>query len=316
MNIQWPQGFIKPSNYDDKLSEKKSSILKKEIEYFFTKKFSYKSILVPSARAGIALIIKFYNLNRSHEIFVSKWSPYCVLNTISFFSNPTTSLKNANMVIANHNWANEHKLKKGHKKIVIEDSADTIHLSKKSFFLNNSEFEIVSLPKIIGSYSGGLIYTKNKSFIKFIAKEQKKNINLGRIQSKYKNLEARNQKKVFHSWYYNESTNTYVDINSLIDIKKNLKNFETNKNTILKRLTLVKKKNKGYRLNKKKIGPVVLLPKKSFKQRKCKIKLPEYHVNYSKFLSKEKYEKSYLFPIHFMIKDKMFIKIFNSIKQR
>ena len=31
----------------------------------------------------------------------------------------------------------------------------------------------------------------------------------------------------------------------------------------------------------------MLLPKKIFKQSKCKIKLPEYHVNYSKSLSKE-----------------------------
>ena len=35
MNIQWPKGFIKPATYNDKLSEKKSSNLKKEIEYFF-----------------------------------------------------------------------------------------------------------------------------------------------------------------------------------------------------------------------------------------------------------------------------------------
>ena len=107
-----------------------------------------------------------------------------------------------------------------------------------------------------------------------------------------------------------------MDINALIDIRKNLKNFEINKNIILKRLILIKKRIKGYQLNKRKTGTVVLLSKKRFKQIKCKIKLPEYHVNYSKFLYKEKYEKSYLFPIHFMIKDKMFTKIFNSIKTR
>ena len=65
-------------------------------------------------------------------------------------------------------------LKKTIKTIIIEDSTDSIHLNKKSLFLNtNSKFEVVSLPKIISSYSGGLIYTKDKLFYNF-AKNFKK----------------------------------------------------------------------------------------------------------------------------------------------
>ena len=143
--------------------------------------------------------MKFYGLNRSNEIFTSKWSPYCVLNTISYFSNPTTNIKRANLVIINHRWGRDSKIKNKNKKIIIEDSADTIHLNKKSFFLNNSEFEIVSLPKIIGSYCGGLIYTKNKKFIKYIKKQQKKNIKLGKIQSELKNREVRKENKGFQN---------------------------------------------------------------------------------------------------------------------
>jgi len=40
-------------------------------------------------------------------------------------------------------------------------------LNKKALFPNNGEFEIFSLPKIIGSISGGLVITKNKRFINY-----------------------------------------------------------------------------------------------------------------------------------------------------
>ena len=79
---------------------------------------------------------------------------------------------------------------------------------------------------------------------------------------------------------------------------------------------LIKKKIAVNKIKLKKIGPVVLFSKKKYKQIGSKIKLPEYHINYSKFLEKEKFIKSYLLPIHFMMSDSKFGKLLSSIKTR
>ena len=50
-----------------------------------------------------------------------------------------------------------------------------------------------SLPKIIGSISGGLLVTKDKNFSKFCNIEQKKNKNLGVYQS-FQNLSLKTKK--------------------------------------------------------------------------------------------------------------------------
>ena len=61
-------------------------------------------------------------------------------------------------------------------------------------FPNNSKFEIFSLPKIIGSVQGGLIFSRDTDFISFIKKEQKRNFNLGIYQSNQKFLDIKKEK--------------------------------------------------------------------------------------------------------------------------
>ena len=67
---------------------------------------------------------------------------------------------------------------------IIEDSVDSIILHKNDLFTNKGDLD--SLPKIIGSISGGIIITKNKSFYEFAKKEQDQNRKLGQYQSRRK----------------------------------------------------------------------------------------------------------------------------------
>ena len=60
MNYQWPQNFIKPSKYKLNISEKKNRSLVHKIENFFYSKFKIQTLLVPSARSGIALKLIAY----------------------------------------------------------------------------------------------------------------------------------------------------------------------------------------------------------------------------------------------------------------
>ena len=58
---------------------------------------------------------------------------------------------------------------------IIEDSVDSIILSKNNMFINKSEFEILAVHKIIGSIGGGVVITKNSNFYKHAKKEQMQN---------------------------------------------------------------------------------------------------------------------------------------------
>ena len=153
------------------LSRKNYKIKKKidHIEDFFLSSIGFRPILFPSARACLSLIFKYYKFNRGKSIFINKWSPFCIQSLATYYSNITTNILDSDLVLLNHRYGKNQFLKRNYKnKIIIEDSADSIHLNKKSLFVNtNSKFEIVSLPKIMSSYSGGLIYTKDKLFFHF-----------------------------------------------------------------------------------------------------------------------------------------------------
>ena len=122
-------------------------------------------------------------------------------------------------------------------------------------FPNNSKFEIFSLPKIIGSVQGGLIFSRDTDFISFIKKEQKRNFNLGIYQSNQKFLDIK-KRKDFNTWLYHETWNTYLDTNALQNIKNNLSNFELNKMIILQRLKRINELYKNNYYSKGRIGPI------------------------------------------------------------
>ena len=120
-----------------------------------------------------------------------------------------------------------------------------------------------SLPKIIGSISGGLVVTKNKNFIKFCKQEQKKNKKLGSFQAKER-FDNFSKKQNFNTWLYYESWNTYTEYNSLINIERCLKNFDINKEIIIKRLNFISQEMKINFKTTERLGPVLPLPLKNF----------------------------------------------------
>ena len=303
----WPKINLSNNNY--KIKNKKIDY----IENFFLNSTGFRPILFPSARSCLSLILKYYKFNRSKNIFINKWSPFCIQSLATYYSNITTNISDSDLILLNHRYGKNQFLKKNYKnKIIIEDSADSIHLDKKSLFINSySKFEIVSLPKIISSYSGGLIYTKDKLFYNFAKKFQKKNKLLGISQSGKKINSLKNQKKN-NSWLLNEFNNTYLDQKSLNNIIFNLKNFEINKKIIINRRKIIEKTFNLKSHNVSKIGPVFIFSKKSFKTKK---KLPIYHIHSNKFIENQKFEKCIILPIHYSVGKKEFNSLLKSLKK-
>ena len=118
--------------------------------------------------------------------------------------------------------------------VIIDDSADCLPTKNYKPFENGSNYEIISLPKTIGSFCGGIILAKRTNFFNFCKAKQLKGKVLGFNQSMRKYRSSFIDKNNF-DWRFYESHNTYIDYNSAQNIFNCLSNFELNKNVILNR---------------------------------------------------------------------------------
>ena len=275
------------------------------IENFLSNKYKSKfAALVPSARVGIILNLKYKKFDRSKVFKIPKWSSHCLYNSIGYLTNIncTEKIKDGSLLV--HYLGQSFKTKS--TKFIINDSSDS--LPKKNFFAckNSSLSEIVSLPKIIGSYSGGVILTNNDDFYYFLKSLQNKNIELAHLQSK-KKFNSYFKNNHHYDWQYSELQNYSLDFNTCENIYENLINFEKNIKIITKRNKYFSNfiiKEDNYRL-----GPCIII-KYNKKNNKT---LETRHINVKKSLENEVYVKRHILPVHFNISDKQLEKIFDEI---
>jgi len=314
-NYQWPQCFIKKIKLSYKNSTKINLKLIHKIENFFYQKFKRKAVLFPSGRSCLGAILEFNKLNRSNEIYLSKWVSNCLFNAVGYFSNPTINLVKPDMIIYNNIWGSKQKIllkKIINKKIhLVDDSCDSIILNSNTLFPNKSEYEFFSLPKIIGSISGGIIISKNLKFLKFCKKRQEKNVRLGKIQSILKFNEINNKSK--YDYRYNEVINSYLDTNALKDIDNNLDNYELNKKIILKRMNELKSII-SIEKKSKRVGPLIPIDINKLKNHNQLKKI--FLFRHKLVNTKKNTSKVYLlFPVHYKITSLVFKKYLNALKK-
>ena len=141
--------------------------------------------LVPSARVGIILCLKFKNFNKS-KIVQLRWIKLLV-NAVGSLSSINSKRDKTDCKILVHHLGQTFKLKKS-KSLIIDDSSDSLPNDNFISCKKSKYSEVVSLPKIIGSYAGGIVLTNNKDLYAFVKKQQDTNLELAHEQSlkKYK----------------------------------------------------------------------------------------------------------------------------------
>jgi len=319
-SYQWPIPQISYS-FKDEYNEFDNLIPKIDIiESYFEDFFSNKVVLMPSGRACISAILKINKISRGDIVWAPKWSSHCVWNNITYFATPTINFKDTPKVYLNvHKWGHIHRLKSERFNknidILIEDSVDSLIVKKNALFPNNGNYEIFSLRKIIGSYSGGLLLCKNKNdYVK--AKElQYKNMRLGFEQSylKYINCAKPEIINVNNNWHYREYENFSVDINSLDNIQRCIKNYQINIDICQSRIDILK--DKGFSVPEQGGRLVTQALVKENDLNAVDKSLPIRMMNSSKLYDgEEKYEKHILIPLHFGITTDSFEKIVSDIK--
>lgn len=301
MTNQWPS----PEKYRYDTGLNKYS--KKKLEYienFFLKKYNAKySFLAPSSRSSINILLRFLKFNRSHMVNIPKWSSHCLFETIGSITNVTVQNFNCDLVVVFHKWGNTFKYK-NRSQIIIEDSVDS--LPKKNFvpFVNNGTQEIISLPKIIGTYSGGIVLTNDKKYYNYGKDIQNKNKNLGIIQSKKKFLYSKKKLKKFDSWFYDECRNTSFDGNVIENISSSLENFEKNFNILIKRMNIVKNFFPNIYMDKKRVGPCCIFRYEDYPKFNKELELKFF--NFSLKTKNDNFQKCFIFPIHYQITEREF----------
>lgn len=156
----WRSGAKK--NNSEKATLKEIVNISKKIQKIFP---NSNPILVNSGRSSIYLCLKAQKSKRENLISYSPYSSACVLKSISEIASPIPSnqiLKNKiYSQIVYHQWGFAKKTKYNSK--IIEDSIDSFFLNEKGLFINNSDYEIISLSKLFGLSSGAIIFCKNKN---------------------------------------------------------------------------------------------------------------------------------------------------------
>ena len=319
--FQWPEPayciFPKnnPAYYKYKPKKLDPSLEKiNKIETFFKKKYKSKfAILFPSGRAAINQILIFKGINRSKIVNVPLWTSSCLLHALTAITNVTVKNTKADSLIIVHKWGITYKIKKSislKKSLIIEDSADSFPRKSYRPFENNSNYEMISLPKLLGSFCGGIILTNNQNFYTYAKTLQIKNKTLANKQSLRKFISAFKDNKNA-DWRFYESLNHSLDYNSVENIYGCLPNYKINLRTIIRREKLIKTHFKNIFTDKKRVGPCIIFDGKKFDQFKSLLEKKHFDVN--KNVVKENFKKCFIFPIHFGIPENSFKNLFNSL---
>jgi putative PLP-dependent aminotransferase (TIGR04422 family) len=118
-------------------------------------------VLFSSGRAGLAALVAAMGLARADAVLLPRYSSHCVIDAVGRNATPQAAgAEGASAALLYHQWGFPHALNLPAPIRVIEDSADTLHVPGAALCSLGGEFEIISLPKILGCLSGGVVFCK------------------------------------------------------------------------------------------------------------------------------------------------------------
>jgi len=316
-DYQWPQ----PSNlisYFPTTDWQNCKSLYVDLEVQLTQKFGYRAVLMPSGRAGISSILEFLRASRDHLIFAPKYSSNCIWDLIGRVSNPTIKFNNeVDFVIAVHKWGYVSNIIKTSEVVLIEDSVDSLIIESSGLFPLGGDFEIFSLPKLIGSQSGAVVLSKNENYIEWIKETrfQDKELILSQSFLKYKRIKDRLNNH--ESPDLLESKNRGLDIYALKNIISTLSNFKINQLKIKERLDALNYliQLKKPQVNYSRLPPVFPLSQRFFDVRNPNLFMQRY-FDFNLSLNAPDFYKSWILPLHFGVEDSTFMNLLSNIKLR
>lgn len=310
-DYQWPSFAVLPKRFDrDAQSVSRRAV--NHIESAFSTRAGADAVLLSSGRAAIAMVLDFLNVGRAQTVFAPRYSSFCLWDVIGRRANPSSSLSvRADVVLAVHKWGRVEKLKSPERHgLVIEDSVDSIFEERAEYFPNSGVCEIVSLPKVMGTYYGAIVITRDSALAENLRDRRKRNRELARHQANLRFAEATGKKiGPYEAWANMESRNTALDASGVDAILKCLPELERNADLIRARMEIVRATlgDSGFSMESGRLPPVLsfVLAGKGFLDPEIMIR----SRNYSPFLDEPAYKPSAILPLHFGVSDPKFMRL-------
>ncbi|WP_216169881.1 putative PLP-dependent aminotransferase [Polynucleobacter bastaniensis] len=119
-------------------------------------------VLFSSGRAALSAALLQSNVSRKDFVGVFSYASHCVLDTISRVSTPLSGpyAKKENLRVVYHQWGFVQEVDLPEN--TIEDCVDTLCKIGTKLFPGGGSFEIWSLPKILGTTSGGVLWCRTE----------------------------------------------------------------------------------------------------------------------------------------------------------
>jgi putative PLP-dependent aminotransferase (TIGR04422 family) len=239
-DLQWPCGLLPVPLFIADDNESLRLELRDRVECWLSKYWQTNCMVMPSGRAAISLVLRYLDIGRGHTVFAPRWSSHCVWDVLGRFGNPTCVCpQNADVVLAVHKYARPTHYRSASGPTVIEDACDALLPRGKIAFPNDGRFGVVSLPKVAGTWTGGVLAIRDEADAVRL-RRMRAGIpynGISRIQGEKRWLSAKGKLRRCEDWAACEYANVHPDLTSLQFLHGNLQwALEANARTISKRL--------------------------------------------------------------------------------
>ena len=113
-------------------------------------------VLLSSGRSALAMALLSIGLRRHDKVNTFPYASHCVLDAISRVSTPTDRRRNVNLTVLLHQWGYLHHTDSS--SLILEDAVDSLVPKGSQLFQCGGMFELWSLPKILGTTSGAILW--------------------------------------------------------------------------------------------------------------------------------------------------------------
>jgi len=184
-------------------------------------------VLFSSARSGLSACLQLLKISRSEIVWCPPYSSHCVLESIARFATPsTTDICNAKVALIYHQWGFVHRHEVQSDMTLIEDAVDTFFLPGTNPFASNGRFVLWSLPKVIATTWGGVVFCRNYDDAKILRTIRAERSGLQKFQALLR-LAGDYSVTAGKYWHGNESMNGGLPSYALRQIQASLATIPT-----------------------------------------------------------------------------------------
>lgn len=154
----WPKGNVRRALVSaPRLAS--VSVIEKQLKRMFP---TGHPVLCSSGRAALVLALIESGVSRSDLVGVYPYASHCVLDAISRIATPLSgpTATTAPLRVVYHQWGYVQEIDLPQNS--IEDCVDTLCIPGTNLFPGGGRFEVWSLPKILGTTSGGVLWCRDE----------------------------------------------------------------------------------------------------------------------------------------------------------